>query len=57
MYQGYQLNVVDGTRAFHVLQRGQLDIRIPIVRQFALGMAGEFFLPKGVLLAGRKSHC
>jgi len=46
MYQGYQLNVVDGTRAFHVLQRAQLDIRIPIVRQFSLGMAGEFFFRK-----------
>jgi hypothetical protein len=46
MYQGYQLNVVDGTRAFHVLQRGQLDVRIPIVRQFALGMTGEFFFRK-----------
>jgi hypothetical protein len=46
MYQGYQLNVVDGTRAFHVLQRGQLDIRIPIVRQFSLGMAAEFFFRK-----------
>ena len=46
MYQGYQLNVVDGRRAFHVLQRAQLDIRIPIVRQIALGMAGEFFFRK-----------
>jgi hypothetical protein len=46
MYQGYQVNVVDGTRAFHVLQRAQLDIRIPIVHQFQLGMAGEFFFRK-----------
>jgi hypothetical protein len=45
-YQGYQLNVVDGTRAFHVLQRAQLDIRIPIVLQISLGMAGEFFFRK-----------
>ena len=46
MYQGYQLNVVDGTRAFHVLQRAQLDIRIPIARRVSLGMAGEFFFRK-----------
>ena len=55
MYQGYQLNVVDGTRAFHVLQRGQLDIRIPIVRQFALGMTGEFFFRKAHLAGGNRT--
>lgn len=45
-YQGYQLNVVDGTRAFHVLQRMHLDIRVPLVRSFALGMSGEYFFRK-----------
>jgi hypothetical protein len=45
-YQGYQLNVVDGTRAFHVLQRMHLDIRAPLVRRIALGMAGEYFFRK-----------
>jgi hypothetical protein len=45
-YQGYQLNVVDGARSFHVLQRMHLDIRVPLKRALALGMAGEFFFRK-----------
>jgi len=45
-YQGYQLNVVDGTRSFHVLQRMHLDIRVPLVRALALGVAGEYFFRK-----------
>jgi len=45
-YQGYQLSVVDGTRSFHVLQRLRLDVRVPIVRAFTLGMAGEYFFRK-----------
>lgn len=45
-YQGYQLNVVDGTRAFHVLQRMHLDVRMPLTRALAAGMAGEYFFRK-----------
>jgi hypothetical protein len=45
-YQGYQVSVVDGTRAFHVLQRLHLDLRLPLVRAFALGMSGEYFFRK-----------
>jgi hypothetical protein len=45
-YQGYQLNVVDGTRAFHVMQRLHLDVRLPVFHAFSLGMAGEYFFRK-----------
>jgi hypothetical protein len=45
-YQGYQLNVVDGTRSFHVLQRMHLDLRLPIHGPLALGAAGEYFFRK-----------
>ncbi len=45
-YQGYQLSVVDGTRAFHVLQTTHLDIRVPLVRAFEFGMSGEYFFRK-----------
>jgi hypothetical protein len=45
-YQGYQLNVVDGTRAFHVLQRLQLDLQLPLAHGLALGMEGEYFFRK-----------
>ena len=42
-YQAYQVNVVDGTRANHILQRLYLDVRIPVSRQLAIGAAAEYF--------------
>jgi hypothetical protein len=45
-YQGYQLNVVDGARSFHVLQRAVLDLRLPLTHGVSLGLAGEYFFRK-----------
>ncbi len=42
-YQGYQVSVVDGSRAGHVLQRVRLDVRVPVMRRLAIGAAGEYF--------------
>ena len=42
-YQAYHVNVVDGTRANHILQRVQAEFRIPVAREFAIGAMGEYF--------------
>jgi hypothetical protein len=45
-YQGYQLSVVDGVRSFHVLQRVNLDVHVPLTRALSLGLGGEYFFRK-----------
>lgn len=42
-YQAYQVNVVDGTRATHVLQRLKADFRVPVSSNLALGAMVEYF--------------
>jgi hypothetical protein len=42
-YQGYQIYVVDGFRANHIMQRLQLDVLAPLPRRLALGVSAEFF--------------
>jgi len=45
-YQVFQVSVVDGTRATHVLQRAHLDVRLPLTRQLSLGATAEYFFRK-----------
>jgi hypothetical protein len=45
-YQIYQVSVVDGTRATHVLQRLHVDALVPITRQLGLGFTAEYFFRK-----------
>ncbi len=42
-YQAFQVNVVDGSRADHILQRAQAEFRIPVARNLTLGAMGEYF--------------
>jgi hypothetical protein len=42
-YQAFHVNVVDGTRANHILQRAAIDVRVPVARELALGAAAEYF--------------
>jgi hypothetical protein len=42
-YQGYQIYVVDGFRANHVMQRLQLDALAPLPAGLALGTSLEYF--------------
>lgn len=42
-YQAFHVNVVDGSRANHLLQRGMIDLRIPVATDFAVGVIGEYF--------------
>jgi hypothetical protein len=51
-YQGYQIYVVDGIRANHVLQRVRVDLLIPIRGRLAVGVSGEFFYRKTYFQAG-----
>ena len=51
-YQGYQLYVVDGVRANHVLQRLRLDLLVPLRGRLAAGVTGEFFYRKTYFQAG-----
>jgi len=57
-YQGYQINVVDGQRSFHVLQRMQLDVRLPLSGPIALGAGAEYFFRKAYFwpLGNRKDE-
>lgn len=50
-YQAYQVNVVDGTRANHILQRLYMDVRVPVSRRLAVGAAGEYFFRKSYFWA------
>jgi hypothetical protein len=51
-YQGYQIYVMDGLRANHVLQRFQVDFDVPVHKHWAIGTAGEFFYRKTYFNAG-----
>ena len=42
-YRVYQVSVVDGTRATHVLQRAHWDVQVPITRKVAMGFTAEYF--------------
>jgi len=42
-YQAFHVNVVDGTRANHILQRIMLELRVPVARDVALGAMAEYF--------------
>ena len=51
-YQGYQIYVVDGLRANHVLQRLEIMLDVPVHKSWAVGTAGEFFYRKTYFNAG-----
>ena len=51
-YQGYQIYVMDGMRANHVLQRVELTLDVPVHKHWAVGTAGEFFYRKTYFNAG-----
>ncbi len=51
-YRGYQINVVDGARSNHVLQRLDLNVRVPATRALALGAGGEYFFRKAYYWSG-----
>jgi hypothetical protein len=42
-YEGRQLYSLDGVRANHFLQRGRLDLRLPIRGAFGVGGSAEYF--------------
>jgi hypothetical protein len=42
-YEGRQLYSLDGLRANHFLQRGRLDVRVPVWGPIGLGAAAEYF--------------
>jgi len=42
-YQGFQVNVVDGRHAIHILQRVGAEVRVPVRRSLAIGAAAEYF--------------
>jgi hypothetical protein len=42
-YQAFHVNVVDGSRADHILQRAQIELRVPLARDVAIGAMGEYF--------------
>ena len=51
-YRGYQVNVVDGSRSNHVLQRLDLDVHLPVTRALALGAGGQYFFRKAYFWTG-----
>jgi hypothetical protein len=51
-YRGYQINVVDGARSNHVLQRLDIDVRVPVTRALALGAGFEYFFRKAYYWTG-----
>ena len=51
-YQGYQIYVMDGLRANHVLQRLDVMLDVPVHKHWAVGTAGEFFYRKTYFNAG-----
>ena len=50
-YQAFHVNVVDGTRANHILQRLTVDVRVPVTREFAVGAMVEYFYRKAYFWA------
>ena len=42
-YEGRQLYSLDGVRANHYLQRGRLDLRVPLRGTFGIGGSAEYF--------------
>lgn len=42
-YEGRTLYSLDGVRANHVLQRGRLDVTVPVRGRLGVGVTGEFF--------------
>jgi hypothetical protein len=42
-YEGRQLYSLDGVRANHFLQRGRLDLRVPLRGAFGIGGTAEYF--------------
>jgi hypothetical protein len=43
LYEGRQLYSLDGVRANHFLQRGRLDLRVPLRGAFGIGATAEYF--------------
>jgi len=50
-YQAFHVNVVDGTRANHILQRLKIDVRVPVTREIAVGATAEYFYRKAYFWA------
>jgi Domain of unknown function (DUF3943) len=42
-YEGRHLYSLDGVRANHFLQRGRVDLRLPLRGAFGVGVTGEYF--------------
>ena len=42
-YEGRHLYSLDGVRANHFLQRGRLDLQVPLRGAFGVGVTGEYF--------------
>ena len=42
-YEGRHLYSLDGVRANHFLQRGRVDLLLPLRGAFGLGFTGEYF--------------
>jgi hypothetical protein len=45
-YQGYQVSVVDGFRATHVVQRLRVELQCPLPERLVLGASAEYFFRK-----------
>jgi hypothetical protein len=43
LYEGRQLYSLDGVRANHFLQRGRVDLLLPLRGAFGMGVTGEYF--------------
>ena len=54
-YEGRHLYSLDGVRANHFLQRGRLDLVLPLRGAFGVGFTGEY-LRSTDLLPGRRRH-
>ena len=42
-YEGRHLYSLDGVRANHFLQRGRVDLLLPLRGPFGIGVTGEYF--------------
>jgi hypothetical protein len=44
MYEGRHIHVADGVRANHFLHWTRVDLRLPMTKQTAFGVLGEYFV-------------
>jgi hypothetical protein len=53
-YQGYQVSVVDGFRATHVVQRLRLELQCPLPDELVIGASAEYFFRKAYYWAAHE---